>query len=135
MPSSADEFPELRIDLVVPSEKDRASRPGRRRRHPSPPSADDPAQPPRRASWLRTRRDRPGSPAAARTHLGIGAHQDDLEFMAFHGILALTTVTDRWFGGVTITDGRGSSRAGQVQGLDRRPRSPPNGSASRTPPP
>ena len=21
------------------------------------------------------------------THLGIGAHQDDLEFMAFHGIL------------------------------------------------
>ena len=23
------------------------------------------------------------------THLGIGAHQDDLEFMAFHGILEI----------------------------------------------
>ena len=49
------------------------------------------------------------------THLGIGAHQDDLEFMAFHGILACYDRTDRWFGGVTITDGRGSSRAGQFK--------------------
>ncbi|MFM9000841.1 MAG: PIG-L deacetylase family protein [Opitutia bacterium] len=46
------------------------------------------------------------------THLGIGAHQDDLEFMAFHGILACYGRDDRWFGGVIITDGRGSSRAG-----------------------
>jgi LmbE family N-acetylglucosaminyl deacetylase len=49
------------------------------------------------------------------THLGIGAHQDDLEFMAFHGILACYERTDRWFGGVTITDGRGSSRAGRFK--------------------
>ena len=49
------------------------------------------------------------------THLGIGAHQDDLEFMAFHGILTCYDRTDRWFGGVTITDGRGSSRAGQFK--------------------
>lgn len=49
------------------------------------------------------------------THLGIGAHQDDLEFMAFHGILACYDCADRWFGGVTITDGRGSSRAGQFK--------------------
>jgi LmbE family N-acetylglucosaminyl deacetylase len=57
-----------------------------------------------------------GLPALARTtHLGIGAHQDDLEFMAFHGILACYDRTDRWFGGVTITDGRGSSRAGQFK--------------------
>jgi LmbE family N-acetylglucosaminyl deacetylase len=49
------------------------------------------------------------------THLGIGAHQDDLEFMAFHGILACYDQKDRWFGGVTITDGRGSSRAGIFQ--------------------
>jgi len=57
------------------------------------------------------------APAALRrtTHLGIGAHQDDLEFMAFHGILACYDQTDRWFGGVTITDGRGSSRAGKFQ--------------------
>ncbi len=49
------------------------------------------------------------------THLGIGAHQDDLEFMAFHGILACYERKDRWFGGVTITDGRGSSRAGKFR--------------------
>ncbi len=49
------------------------------------------------------------------THLGIGAHQDDLEFMAFHGILACYDRADRWFGGVTVTDGRGSSRAGRFK--------------------
>ena len=49
------------------------------------------------------------------THLGIGAHQDDLEFMAFHGILAGYDRSDRWFSGVTITDGRGSSRAGKFK--------------------
>jgi LmbE family N-acetylglucosaminyl deacetylase len=58
----------------------------------------------------------PGPDALRRTtHLGIGAHQDDLEFMAFHGILACYDRTDRWFGGVTITDGRGSSRTGKFK--------------------
>lgn len=54
------------------------------------------------------------SPAAlARTtHLGIGAHQDDLEFMALHGILECFQRTDRWFGGITCTDGAGSARTG-----------------------
>ena len=57
-----------------------------------------------------------GPEAIARTtHLGIGAHQDDLEFMAFHGILACYARSDRWFGGVTITDGRGSSRTGKFK--------------------
>lgn len=46
------------------------------------------------------------------THLGIGAHQDDLEFMAFHGILECYQRPDRWFGGVTCTNGAGSSRTG-----------------------
>jgi LmbE family N-acetylglucosaminyl deacetylase len=46
------------------------------------------------------------------THLGIGAHQDDLEFMAFHGIIACHGRSDLWFGGVIVTDGRGSSRSG-----------------------
>lgn len=46
------------------------------------------------------------------THLGIGAHQDDLEFMAFHGILAGYESADQWFGGVTCTDGAGSARTG-----------------------
>ena len=46
------------------------------------------------------------------THLGIGAHQDDLEFMAFHGILNCFASDDQWFGGVTCTNGAGSSRSG-----------------------
>lgn len=55
----------------------------------------------------------PESEALARiTHLGIGAHQDDLEFMAFHGILACFSRDDQWFGGVTCTDGAGSARSG-----------------------
>jgi LmbE family N-acetylglucosaminyl deacetylase len=51
------------------------------------------------------------------THLGIGAHQDDLEFMAFHGILACFARDDRWFGGVTCTNGAGSSRSGPYAGF------------------
>lgn len=39
------------------------------------------------------------------THLGIGAHPDDLEFMALHGILACYQKTDAWFGGITCTNG------------------------------
>ena len=50
------------------------------------------------------------------THLGIGAHQDDLEFMAFHGILACFARDDQWFGGVTCTNGSGSSRTGPYAG-------------------
>jgi LmbE family N-acetylglucosaminyl deacetylase len=46
------------------------------------------------------------------THLGIGAHQDDLEFMAFHVILTCFAREDLWFGCVTCTDGAGSSRTG-----------------------
>ena len=46
------------------------------------------------------------------THLGIGAHQDDLEFMAFHGILECFASDSKWFGGVTCTNGSGSSRTG-----------------------
>ena len=44
------------------------------------------------------------------THLAVGAHQDDLEFMALHGILECYQRSDQWFTGVTVTDGRGSSR-------------------------
>ncbi|WP_309382788.1 PIG-L deacetylase family protein [Cerasicoccus frondis] len=56
------------------------------------------------------------SSALSRTsHLGIGAHQDDLEFMALHGILECFQRKDRWFGGVTCTDGAGSARTGAYQ--------------------
>lgn len=41
------------------------------------------------------------------THLGIGAHADDLEFMAFAGIEECR-VGGGVFGGVTVTDGAGS---------------------------
>ena len=59
----------------------------------------------------------PEDKALARiTHLGIGAHQDDLEFMAFHGILAGYRQPDRWFGGVTCTNGAGSARTGPFAG-------------------
>jgi LmbE family N-acetylglucosaminyl deacetylase len=50
------------------------------------------------------------------SHLGIGAHQDDLEFMAFHGILSCFARDDQWFGGVTCTNGAGSSRSGPYAG-------------------
>jgi LmbE family N-acetylglucosaminyl deacetylase len=60
-----------------------------------------------------------GKPAAAAlkrvTHLGIGAHQDDLEFMAFRGILECHASKSKWFGGVTCTNGSGSSRAGKYK--------------------
>ena len=50
------------------------------------------------------------------THLAVGAHQDDIEFMALHGILQCFNQKDRWFSGLTVTDGRGSPRAGAYDG-------------------
>ncbi len=62
-----------------------------------------------------------GSPAATAlartTHLGIGAHPDDLEFMAFHGVAECFGKTTHWFCGVTCTDGGGSARSGVYAGL------------------
>ena len=46
------------------------------------------------------------------THLGVSAHQDDLEIMAADGILACFRQPDRWFTGVVVTDGAGSPRDG-----------------------
>ena len=54
----------------------------------------------------------PDEALARTTHLGVGAHPDDLEIMALHGILECFGRQDRWFTGVTCTDGRGSSRTG-----------------------
>jgi LmbE family N-acetylglucosaminyl deacetylase len=47
------------------------------------------------------------------THLAVGAHQDDCEIMAFHGIQKCFTSKDLWFGAVTCTNGGGSPRAGE----------------------
>ena len=46
------------------------------------------------------------------THLAVGAHSDDLEIMAYHGIVECYGSRDNWFSGVTCTDGAGSSRVG-----------------------
>ena len=47
------------------------------------------------------------------THLGIGAHQDDVEIMAFHGIQKCYASQELWFGAVTCTNGEGSPRTGE----------------------
>lgn len=47
------------------------------------------------------------------THLGIGAHQDDLEIAAYHGILQCYNSNQNWFFGITVTDGSGSPRDGR----------------------
>ncbi len=47
---------------------------------------------------------------ARTTHLAIGAHQDDVEIMAFDGILHCFQRDDRWFCAVVVTDGSGSPR-------------------------
>ncbi len=57
-----------------------------------------------------------GSPVdaalARTTHLGVAAHQDDLEIMAYHGILECFGKPDKGFSGVTVTNGAGSPRDG-----------------------
>jgi len=49
---------------------------------------------------------------ARTTHMGIGAHQDDLEIMAFHGILECVRAGTKGFFGVVVSDGAGSPRMG-----------------------
>jgi LmbE family N-acetylglucosaminyl deacetylase len=44
------------------------------------------------------------------THLAVGTHPDDLEIMAFDGILRCFQRSDRWFTGVVVTNGSGSPR-------------------------
>jgi LmbE family N-acetylglucosaminyl deacetylase len=49
---------------------------------------------------------------ARTTHMAIGAHQDDNEIMAWHGILECFGHDDRHFASVTVTNGAGSARTG-----------------------
>ncbi|HVO70972.1 MAG TPA: PIG-L family deacetylase [Aggregatilineaceae bacterium] len=53
----------------------------------------------------------PEEALARTTHLGISAHQDDLEIMAMDGILRCFQREDKWFTGVVVTNGAGSPRA------------------------
>jgi len=47
---------------------------------------------------------------ARTTHMAVSAHQDDVEIMAYDGILKCFQRDDRWFCGVVVTDGSGSPR-------------------------
>jgi LmbE family N-acetylglucosaminyl deacetylase len=49
---------------------------------------------------------------ARTTHMAVGAHQDDLEIMAWDGVLNCFQRDDRWFCGVVMTNGSGSPRDG-----------------------
>ena len=57
------------------------------------------------------------SALASTTHLGIGAHPDDLEIMAFPGICACRNQKNLRFSGVVATDGAGSPRSGSSEKL------------------
>jgi LmbE family N-acetylglucosaminyl deacetylase len=46
------------------------------------------------------------------THLGVAAHQDDLEIMTYHGILECFGQAEKHFTGVTVTNGAASPREG-----------------------
>lgn len=46
------------------------------------------------------------------THICFGAHQDDIEIMAYHGVAECFGSPDKWFTGVVVTNGAGSPRAG-----------------------
>lgn len=51
------------------------------------------------------------SAALARTtHLAVSAHQDDIEIMAYSGILECFQSDQRWFAAVVMTNGSGSPR-------------------------
>jgi LmbE family N-acetylglucosaminyl deacetylase len=54
----------------------------------------------------------PEAALARVTHLAIGAHQDDLEIMAYAGIAACLDTNGAGFGGVVVTNGAGSPRTG-----------------------
>jgi LmbE family N-acetylglucosaminyl deacetylase len=46
------------------------------------------------------------------THMAIAAHQDDIEIMAYDGILQCYGQQNQWFFGVVMTNGAGSPRTG-----------------------
>jgi LmbE family N-acetylglucosaminyl deacetylase len=60
-----------------------------------------------------------GTPAkqafARTTHLGVGAHPDDLELMAAAPILECFDQADKWFTAVVLTGGSGAPRSGAYQ--------------------
>jgi LmbE family N-acetylglucosaminyl deacetylase len=58
-----------------------------------------------------------GAALARTTDLGIGAHPDDLELLMVVPAAVAYDRADRWFTGVTVTDGAGSPRRGRFAAL------------------
>ena len=54
----------------------------------------------------------PAKALARTTHMGVGAHQDDLEIMSYSGVLHCFGQPDQWYTGVVVTNGAGSPRSG-----------------------
>lgn len=46
------------------------------------------------------------------THIAVGAHQDDTEIFAYHGIAQCFGRKNRWFSSIIVTNGAGSPRSG-----------------------
>jgi LmbE family N-acetylglucosaminyl deacetylase len=59
--------------------------------------------------------DSPDAALARTTHLCVAAHQDDIEIMAYHGIVECQRRADGWFSGVVVTTGAGSPRTGRYR--------------------
>ena len=57
------------------------------------------------------------SALARTTHMGIAAHQDDVEMLAYDGILKCFGHAERFFLGVTVTNGAGTPRDGMYAHL------------------
>ncbi|OGS35134.1 MAG: GlcNAc-PI de-N-acetylase [Elusimicrobia bacterium RIFOXYC2_FULL_34_12] len=49
------------------------------------------------------------------THLAIAAHPDDLEIMAYDGILKCYKDKKKWFCGIVVTNGSGSPKSGKYK--------------------
>jgi len=59
---------------------------------------------------------KPAKDALSRTtHMGVAAHPDDLEIVAWDGIAQCFRRADKWFTGVVVTDGSGSPRDGAYE--------------------
>jgi Uncharacterized proteins, LmbE homologs len=57
--------------------------------------------------------NKPVEEAFARTtHMAVSAHQDDIEIMAYDGILQCFGIEDKWFSAIVTTNGAGSARNG-----------------------
>lgn len=54
------------------------------------------------------------------SHLGIGAHPDDIEILAGHGIIPAYEHPEYFFTGVTVTNGQGALRSGIYAEMNNR---------------